>query len=228
MPFQAVVFDLDGTLLDTLTEIATAANRALADGGYPTHPTDAFRRFVGDGMEVLFRRALPAGSTEEQVAEAVAAYRAAYTQGADALTFPYEDIPELLDALVGRGVPMAVLSNKKEEFVRRCVAEALGRWPFAAASGDRPGLARKPDPAGALEVARRLGVGPASVLYLGDTDVDMKTARAAGMRAIGVGWGFRPREELLAHGAEVVIDHPLDLLPILDGTVALPGPASSP
>lgn len=207
-----VLFDLDGTLLDTLDDLAGAMNRALVAGGWATHPVAAYRRFVGDGVEMLARRALPPGAPEETVKATLAAFMADY-QGhwADA-TAPYPGVPELLVELAARGVPTAVLSNKPDRYMAPIVARFFPGHSFAVVSGQRPGLPRKPDPAGALAVAAEMGVAPGRILYLGDSDVDMRTAVAAGMEPCGALWGFRGREELLAAGARRLAARPGEVL----------------
>lgn len=216
MAIRAVLFDLDGTLLDTLDDIGGAMNLVLADHGLPQYPLSRYRWFVGDGAEVLVRRALPAGqATEALVRQCLADFRTAYAQCWNVRTKPYPGIPELLDALTERGMGMAVLSNKPHEFTVRCVDTYLPRWRFAAVFGEEPGRLRKPDPAGALEIAQCLNVPPRDIVYLGDTATDMQTARAAGMLPVGALWGFRPASELLAAGARHLIETPAGLLDLL-------------
>jgi phosphoglycolate phosphatase len=218
MDVQAVLFDLDGTLLDTLEDIAAAANEVLGRHGLPAHPPGAYRRFIGDGVAMLFRRALaPEHAEPEQVARCVEDFRDAYSRSWNVRTRPYDGIPELLDALTSRGLVLALLSNKPDDFTRLCASAYLARWPFRAVLGQREGTPRKPDPAAALEIAHRLGIPVGQFLYVGDSAVDMETARRAGMRPVGVSWGFRPAEELWAAGAEAAIAHPAELLGILDG-----------
>ncbi len=210
----AVVFDLDGTLIDSLEDIATSMNEALAAHDRPTHAIDAYRAFVGAGVGVLAERALgaAAGSLREPV---VAAFRQRYAARLLATTRPYPGVAALLDGLVARGVQAAVLTNKPQAAAERLVRELLGGWPWAVVLGERPGVPRKPDPAGALEAARALGVAPAAALFVGDSDIDVRTARAAGMRAVGAAWGFRGADELRAAGAEVVAARPEDVLAVL-------------
>jgi len=217
MPPRAVLFDLDGTLLDTLDDIGRSANRALREGGYPEHPISAYRRFIGDGVAVLFQRALPADAANdaEVVASCVAAFARIYDAGWDVASRPYPGITELLDALTARSIPIAVLSNKPDVFTRKCVERLLPAWRFYPVLGQREGVPRKPDPAGAFEAAALMGVAPADVLYLGDTSVDMTTAVRAGMLAVGAAWGFRTVEELKAHGAAAVVDEPLEVMALL-------------
>jgi phosphoglycolate phosphatase len=218
MTIHAVLFDLDGTLLDTLADIAQAANEALAVEGLPAHPDADYRDFIGDGVAMLFRRALPPGSADEaRVARCVEAFQVTYSRHWDRRTRPYPGIPELLDALTARGMALAVLSNKPDDFTRMYGDRYLAPWPFRIVVGHREGVPRKPDPAGALEIAGRLGLEPAAIAYVGDSGVDMKTARGAGMYAVGVNWGFRPEEELWANGADAIIGHPFELLGVLDG-----------
>jgi phosphoglycolate phosphatase len=213
---RALLFDLDGTLLDTLADITTAANAVLRQQGFPTHPTDDYRRFIGDGVIVLFQRILPRDVAQEApIAEFVAAFREEYARCWNVQTRLYDGISELLDELSARDHPLAILSNKPDEFTRKCAAEYLSAWPFRAVLGQREGVPRKPDPAGAFEVASRLEIDVAECLYVGDSPVDVETALRAGMRPIGVSWGFRAPEELLAAGAETILAVPADLLRLL-------------
>ena len=211
------MFDLDGTLLDTLTDLADATNHALRSLGFPEHPRESFRYFVGDGIETLIQRVLPRDRYDAAtMAECASLMRREYAQRWAAPTRPYDGIPELLDTLTARGIPMAVLSNKPDEFTRLCVAQLLPAWRFAAVLGAGTSFPRKPDPAGAREIARRLGVAPGEVVYLGDTNTDMQTALAAGMFPVGALWGFRTADELTASGAKALTAKPLDLLTIIE------------
>jgi phosphoglycolate phosphatase len=212
-----VVFDLDGTLLDTLTDLAACTNAALAALGQPGHPLDAYRYLVGEGMEQLVRRALPPAARDEaRVQEGLALLKAGYEHGWMRHTRPYPGIAELLDRLVGRGVAMAVLSNKADAFTQVMVEHYLGRWPFVGVRGSRPDVPRKPDPAAALELARELGCEPARLGFVGDTAIDVKTARAAGMHPIGVLWGFRGEDELRLAGATRLVRSPAELATVIE------------
>lgn len=216
MPYQAVLFDLDGTLLDTLADLGNAMNRVLAAQGLPGHPLEAYRYFVGEGARLLVTRALPENRRDEAtIAACLAAFQADYNQNWRVETKPYPGIPEMLDALTARGLKLAVLSNKPHDFTQRCVHELLPRWTFEPVFGLRETVPRKPDPAGALEIAACLNIPPAHFLYLGDTAIDMQTARAAGMFPVGALWGFRSAEELVEGGAEVLLEEPLGLLGVL-------------
>jgi phosphoglycolate phosphatase len=216
MKRRAVIFDLDGTLLDTLADLADSANAALADAGYPTHPADAYRHFVGDGVVKLIERALPGEALDEAtVTELVAAMRRQYTQRWDAKTRPYDGVAELLTGLAGKALPFAVLSNKPHDFTQLCVERLLGEFDFAVVQGVDDQTPPKPDPAGALRTAEAMNVAPAEVLYLGDTDTDMQTAEAAGFFAVGALWGFRDEAELRASGAQAVAQTPPAVLELL-------------
>jgi len=217
MPFRAAIFDLDGTLLDTLDDIADAMNRVLAAHGFPTHPVDAYRTFVGDGVRNLALRTLPAGHRDDATVDRfTAGMRDAYAQNWNAKTTPYPGVPEMLDALAARGWKLAVLSNKPHDFTVQCVATLLPRWRFDVVLGHHDGIALKPDPGGALEVLAALGVDAGDVLYAGDSGMDMQTAVRAGMFPVGVLWGFRGRDELLAAGARALVQTPAGILQLGD------------
>ena len=218
MRFDAILFDLDGTLADTLDDIAASMNWALERNDLDPHPPDAYRGLVGEGERRLVERALPV-ERQDLHAAVLEDLRAHYTTHMLDRSAPYPGIPELLDELTRRGLPMAILSNKPEAAARWMVERLFAAWPFAEVAGERLGVPHKPDPAAAISIAHALGVQPARVLYLGDTRTDMETAVAAGMFAVGAMWGFRDRAELLAHGAAAVVEHPLDVLPLIDGAV---------
>ena len=217
MPYQAVIFDLDGTLLDTLEDIGDAVNRVLAARGFPVHPIDAYRFFLGNGVVKLITRALPEDRRDAgTVRSCLEAYHADYDRNWNVKTILYEGIGAMLDALTARGLKLAVLSNKPHEFTERCVREFLSNWSFDVVIGGREEMPLKPDPAGALAIAHSLGIPPAVCLYLGDTPVDITTAIAAGMTPVGVLWGFRPAKELRASGATILIEQPLEILGLLE------------
>lgn len=218
MTFHAVLFDLDGTLLNTLDDLADSANAVLGQLDFPQHPVEAFKYFVGDGVENLMRRALPAEFRDAAtIAQGTTLMRAEYGRRWADKTRPYQGVPELLDALTARGTRMTVLSNKPDEFTKLCVGRLLPRWQFEVVIGARPGQPRKPDPTAAVEIARQLRVAPAQILYLGDTNTDMQTAVSAGMFPVGALWGFRTAEELAASGAKTLVAKPLDVLGLVEG-----------
>lgn len=213
MRHRAVIFDLDGTLIDSLADIGLAANSVLESFSLPLHPLPRYKDFIGEGVGRLFQRALPeANRTEEWITRSAAAFQAEYANRWNQKTALYPGISDLLDVLRARQIPMAVLSNKPDAFTRKCVDYFLAPWTFASVAGEKPPTPRKPDPQGALLIAHSLQVEPQEILYLGDTPVDMETARRAGMTAIGVAWGFRPAAELTESGAEAVINMPLEAM----------------
>ncbi len=213
---DAVIFDLDGTLVDSLADIAAAMNHALAALGFPGHEADAYRRFIGDGVTTLARRALPV-DRGELLDAVVAGFRARYAEALLVATRPYPGIPELLDALTALGVPMSILSNKPHDATVMMVERLLARWRFAGTLGQRPGVPIKPDPVAALELAATMRVEPGRCVLVGDGDADMRAARAAGMVAVGALWGFRDREVLVEAGAMHTIARPAELLAWLGG-----------
>lgn len=213
---RAVLFDLDGTLLDTLDDIADSMNATLEQMGAPVHPASSYARFIGEGVELLVQRALPSDmALDEVLRRGVVQMRSHYARRWDNKTRPYAGIPELLDELARRGLTLAILSNKPHDFTRRIVEKLLARWRFEPTLGSREGVPKKPDPTVALEIARQHGIAPAAWLYLGDTPTDMKTAVAAGMLPVGVLWGFRGADELTGSGARHLIARPDSLLDLL-------------
>ena len=217
MSHKSVLFDLDGTLLDTHEDIGDSTNLALRHLGFPERGLESYKYLIGDGLEALVRQVLPENRCDAAMtAECAALVRTEYGRRWSYKTRPYEGVAELLDALTDREIPMAVLSNKPDDLARLCVAHLLPRWKFAATLGASPSLPKKPDPAGALEIAGQLRLDTAEIVYLGDTGTDMETATAAGMFPVGALWGFRTADEMIAHGAEVLIRKPMELLDILD------------
>lgn len=210
---RAVLFDLDGTLTNTLEDIADAMNRALRLNGLPEWPVDAYRYLVGDGAKKLAERAV---REQQELALAVQReYQAYYETHTRIKTQPYAGVTEMLRALQSRGVPMAVFSNKPDADTKGVVSYFFPDICFPEIRGQVEGIPVKPDPAGALLTAEKLGVSPDEVLYLGDTSTDMQCALNAGMHPVGALWGFRTEEELRTSGAEYVIRCPLDILPLL-------------
>ena len=214
--YGAVLFDLDGTLLDTLEDLATAANRALISQGQPQHPVADYRNFVGDGLRSLVERILPETLRGTEAVQATMnAFEREYRLTWDQRTAPYPGIEPMLDRLSESGVRLAILSNKPDGFTRLCVERLLPRWTFEPLFGQRAGVPKKPDPTAAMAVAELLNLTPAEVLYVGDTATDMYTARAAGMDSVGVLWGFRTAEELRQAGARWLVAEPAELTAIL-------------
>jgi phosphoglycolate phosphatase len=211
--FDGVIFDLDGTLVDTLEDIADAMDRVLALEGAPGHSYDEYRYLIGRGIRTLVTEALPAElRSAERIERCYARMLEDYGAHLLVKTRAYEGVPELVRALRADGVPLAVHSNKADSPTQAIVAALLDPDDFVVVAGARPDAPLKPDPAVALEIAGRFGLSPSRVVYLGDSLVDMRTATAAGMIAVGAAWGFRTPGELVESGAQVVIDAPLDLL----------------
>ena len=216
MDYDAVLFDLDGTLLDTIEDLVDSMNHALVRQGFPTRTVAEGKLFVGDGVEAFARRSLPQDDPDDlTLRRCIDDMRKDYVDRWAVKTRPYEGICELLDALVDRSVRMAVLSNKPDEFTKIMVAKFFGRWPFEVVRGALPNVPRKPDPAAAIRITDEMSIPPDRFLYVGDTNTDMKTGVAAGMYAVGVLWGFRDAAELNDNGARVLVDHPEDILDLL-------------
>jgi len=217
MEFDGVIFDLDGTLVDTLEDIGDAMDRVLAREGAPGHTYGEYRYLIGHGIRNLVTEALPAElRSDERVARCYERMIDDYGANSLVKTRPYEGVPELVRGLRAGGVPLAIHSNKSDALTHDIVAALLDPEDFVAVHGARPDAPLKPDPAVALAIAARFGLPPARVVYLGDSLVDMRTATAAGMLPVGASWGFRTCEELVESGAAVVIDAPLDLLELRD------------
>lgn len=211
--FGAVIFDLDGTLIDSLVDIANAANEVLVEHGRLPLPIDNYRTLVGDGVAVLMERIIPETVGDAMLrASCTTSFSRHYEDHWNKTSKPYEGIPVLLNSLEALGIPMAVLSNKPEMFTRRCIEYFFPCVSFAAIVGHSERFPKKPDPSSSLWIAQHLGVSADRIAYVGDTNTDMKTAVAAGFFAMGVSWGFRTRAELYQSGARAVYDHPRDLL----------------
>jgi len=211
---RGLIFDLDGTLADTLATIGNAVNFALEQVGLAPHPLDEYRTMVGEGVVVLCERAL-GEKYQGRLEELLAAVRRRYATHLMDGTRAYEGIPEVLGELRRQDLKMAVLSNKPHDLTRDTI-EGLGMTPlFTTVLGQQDDLPRKPDPAAVHLILEEWGLKRNEVLFVGDTPTDMKTARAAGLRAVGVTWGFRGADELRAAGADVLIDHPRELLSLL-------------
>lgn len=214
MQYKAVIFDLDGTLVDSLADLSDSVNLMLESYGFPTHEMEKYRYFVGNGSKKLMERTLPRdkAASAEFVEEALVKYKAIYKERLLEKTRPYNGVRELLAELKSRGIPLAVCTNKHNDAALTIVKILFAPGTFEEVLGDRPGFPKKPNPATPLEIASHLGVKPDEVAYLGDTSVDMETAVHAGFLPVGVLWGFRPEEELVKNGAKVLLKAPLELL----------------
>lgn len=201
---KAIIFDLDGTLVESLPGIAASLNRALSLHGLPGHSHASVRGFIGDGAKMLVTRALTGVSRLDLLESVVKSFAEDYAISWPSGTSAYPGIPELLENLSGRGIPLAVLSNKPHPFTVEIVGALFPDITFAAILGNREGLPHKPDPAGALEIAASLGVSPENCILIGDSTMDLDTAKNAGMRSIAVTWGYHDRDRLSA--ADAIVD----------------------
>jgi len=212
MDRRTYIFDLDGTLLDTLQDLAASVNYALRQHGMPEHSIDDVRRFVGNGVRLLMERAVPLGAQNPQFESAFATFRQHYMQHSLDTTRPYEGIPEVLRELKRRGYQLAVVSNKMMAATQELVAHFFPEIPVAIGEHESAGIRKKPAPDTVFEALRQLGVEKETAVYVGDSDVDLQTARNSGIPCISVLWGFRDRAFLLEHGATTLIEHPQELL----------------
>lgn len=213
---KGCIFDLDGTLLDTLESIAASFNRCLDRFGFPTHPAQDYRYFIGDGLRKCVERALPRANLDEQTIDAfMSAQRADYGATWQERVVIYDEIPQLLSTLAGMGVKLAVLSNKDHPFTVQCVTHFFPDVHFDLIQGHTNAVPHKPDPTGARRIMTELDLSAREMAVIGDTWADMATANACGMCAVGVLWGFREREELKNAGAAHIIEHPLALLAVI-------------
>ncbi len=210
-----LIFDLDGTLVDSLDGIAASLNHALHASNLPTHSHDAVRGFIGNGARVLIERGTPAGSTDSLIEVVEQAFKAHYDLHWPAGTIAYNGIEDLLETLQRQGHELAVLSNKPHPFTEAMVARLFPTIRFAVVLGQRAGIPHKPDPTGALEIAATLGLAPAQCYVIGDSTMDIETALNAGMRPVAVTWGFHDRERLIAAGATSLADDPAALMSVI-------------
>lgn len=213
---RALIFDLDGTLLNTLEDLADSGNAALAALGLPRHEVDAYRMFVGLGVAELVQRMLPEQNRDEATLKRagdllMGEYKVRWKDK----TRPYPGITEMLQSLLALGLPLCVLSNKPQAYTDITVSEFFPGFPFRFVRGARPEVPNKPHPAGALALSGELGLMPGQIAFVGDSATDMKTARGAGMLPVGVLWGFRDAAELTGNGARHLIAAPAELLPLV-------------
>ena len=214
---KLVIFDLDGTLIDTMEDIANACNYALEQCGCPVRRLDEYNMLVGRGIDNLFRGALPEDlKNEEMVAKMRGFFVPYYNEHKCDYTRPYNGIIELLDRLSADGLQFAVASNKYQEGTEQLVEKFFSKYDFVKILGQREGKPIKPDPEIVAEAMEGMpGIGPDEVLYCGDSDVDMQTGISAGVKTVGVTWGFRTREELAAYSPLALIDSPMELVDVI-------------
>lgn len=210
---QLVIFDLDGTLLNSIADLGNAANHALEKAGFPTHPAEAYPRFVGNGVRRLIERVLPESHrSRETVNRLLVDFKEYYNDHLTDETRPYPGIPELLRDLTDRGIKVAVASNKYKGAVEALIRHYFPEIPWAAIEGQKEGIPVKPDPSVVFEILAAVPTPKSGVLYVGDSGVDMETARRACVESCGVTWGFRSRQELQENYAAHIVDTPSQLL----------------
>lgn len=216
--YQLAIFDLDGTLLDTLLDLAAAINAALKASGYPERSVDEVRSFVGDGIRKLIKRAVPVGTDEAGIARVHADFTAYYRVHSADRTVPYAGIVEMLAALRQRGVKTAVLSNKVDRATKAlCEGYFAGLFDIVAGEREGEGIPKKPAPEGVFAILRAMGIPAEGAVYIGDSDVDIKTARNAGLDEILVSWGFRDVGFLRQNGARNIVDTAKELEALIVG-----------
>lgn len=214
MKYKAIIFDLDGTLLNTLDDLAGSVNFALENCGYPKRSVDEVRRFIGNGVIRLMQRATPDGLTDEEQEKCFRVFRSHYLEHMKDNTAPFGGISDLLDKLKEQGIPTAVVSNKLHSGVVGLCDEFFG-GKLSCAFGVENESERKPSPANVFKALAKLNVKAEEALYVGDSEVDVQTADNAGLDCLGVTWGYRDREELLEAGAEFIADNPMEILNVI-------------
>jgi len=213
MDFKAVIFDLDGTLVNSLEDLADSMNSVLQNCNFLTHEIQAYKHFVGNGIRDLVCKALPEANKDlELIDKCYNMMIEVYRNNCVNKTKPYDGIVELLDELILHNMKLAVFSNKADEFAKKIVLTLLPNWNFEAIIGLSTEAHKKPNPLGALQISEKLGIIPEEIIYVGDSGIDMQTANNAGMYAAGALWGFRTKEELTSNGAKYLLSHPSDLI----------------
>lgn len=216
---KLAIFDLDGTLLNTVEDLGNATNYALTQCGFPIHPTDAYYQMVGRGIYNLFRAAVPSEyATEENVQKMASYFLPYYDAHKCDFTRPYDGILQMLDTITGKGVRLAVASNKYQDGAEKLVHHFFGEYDFVRILGQREGQPIKPDPAIVDQIlAEAPSITKSETVYVGDSNVDMQTGANAEVRTIGVTWGFRSREELAAYSPSAIVDTPEELSRVIIG-----------
>jgi phosphoglycolate phosphatase len=214
MKYKIAIFDLDGTLLDTLQDLADSTNFALDSFGYPMRTTEEIRRFVGNGVAKLIERAVPDGTSPQECSHVLKVFKTHYADHCEDHTAPYEGVVALLDRLIEMGLPIAVVSNKIDFAVQTLCKKYFGDR-VSTAVGEREGIRRKPYPDSVLEVLGKANIDPADAVYIGDSEVDVETAENAGTDVVCVTWGFRDKDFLVASGAKKFVDSASELLSLL-------------
>ncbi|MBB5335348.1 HAD family hydrolase [Pectinatus brassicae] len=216
MQYKAVIFDLDGTLINSLEDLADSANAVMREYNFPTYSLDDYRMKIGNGVKKLIERAVPSGTSEETTAAVLARYREVYKQNNIKKTAPYAGIKQMLADLQQKNIPVAICTNKPDADAKNIVNILFPDVEFVEVIGDLPGFKPKPDPKKVLMIAEKMQLQPQEIAYVGDSSVDMQTGVNAAMLPVGVTWGFRDEEELIANGGQVIINKPAELLDKVD------------
>jgi phosphoglycolate phosphatase len=219
--YKAAIFDLDGTLVDSLGDMADSINAVIASYGYPQHSIERYGEMAGDGLVSLIRRSLPPERSNDIdfVISLIPKVDQEYDKRWFVRTHPYDGIPELLDLINSKNVGLAILSNKPHAFVTKFIPHFFPDIRFDVVFGARKGIPQKPSPAAAYEIASIIGIDASECIFIGDSAADMLTGKTADMFSVGVTWGFRPPEELLYAGADIVVHHPREIMNLLEGLV---------
>jgi len=216
MNYKAVVFDLDGTLVDSAADLGNAVNRVLEDHGFPVHAISRYQDFIGNGAEMMVKRALPEDSRGEVILkECLNDFMNDYNENFNVDTVLYDGIPELLDHLSEKSIILTLLTNKPEKITFKLNESLLSKWEFKVVMGSSEGIPKKPDPTGAKLLLDKIGIPGSQTVYFGDSGIDMTTAVSSGMVPVGVLWGFRGKDELENSGAKYIIENPLDILEMI-------------
>ncbi len=215
MGIKGIIFDLDGTLLDTIADLAYSVNTVLTHYGYRTHPVEAYKQFIGDGMTMLIQRAAGANGTEDEITKLVAELKDEYAKNWNRETKPYPGVHDLLKELSNKKISIAVFSNKSHEFTVAMAEHYFPDTAFSVILGLQDSIPRKPDPYGGLLIARTMGIEPSHIAMIGDSVTDIEMAHTCGMYSIGVSWGYRPVTLLLQHHPNAIAHAPGDIIRII-------------
>ncbi len=212
MQYAGFIFDLDGTLLDTLEDLAYTSNMVLREFGFPVHSTDQYRYLVGNGLKALFDKATPDNTSDKDIVRCCLMFGQVYEKTWHRQTKPYKGINTMLSRLKEQNVKLAVLSNKPDRFTQIYISHFWPDHTFDFGFGQREKVPKKPDPAGVIDLAGLMGLATTQLVYVGDSSVDMQTGKNSGAFTVGVSWGFRSVEELQHNGADVIVEDPMELL----------------
>ncbi|WP_321298890.1 HAD family hydrolase [Marinifilum fragile] len=214
---KGVIFDLDGTLANSIEDIADSMNQVLEENNFPTHNYATYKTFVGRGIRSLVEKSLPLENRDlKELDKHFDRMMKVYDKNCIVKTCLYPGIADLLDALSEKGIKISVFSNKANELTQKVVKVLLANWKLEYVLGAGGDIPRKPDPKGAILISEKMGIEPSELMYIGDSGVDMATAQNSGMHAVGVLWGFREMEELLNNGAQTILEKPIDLMTSFD------------